>query len=467
MATDEKRTPDASPGSTEPAPSGAPGSTESAPSDASGSTESAPSDASGRPTPESVNGAEKPQALEGRAEQEFFQQEAAGDSEIDPELVRLPRRRRRRHPLISLAVIGLSLYLMWFVREDLFFLFQPRRPVDLGDGGQALREGKLRPNRHVTLSGAPDRKHSLILEARFGGYDSFFRLQECADRVFVQQHRDTRATDEIVTGSNSGQIVRFRSLPYHKSLGAYLSRTMNTPHELDYAEVARAKQGGGSRVATVKDKSGATLELNPDSLIWINVVYPGEWLIQFSKRFITKIEDARKHLEGLDLPIVEDDEESATFYRFVVHAEPDQLPLLMARCKNPALHADVILRQVAYSARWDQLNVQGKVLLINAADSTFPTRYQVKRTGAQGPATLIAVKEMPVPVPAEAIHFITTSTPFSIAPDALVLLTGKTPGDNWYYVVLYLLLLTFIILNSLSLVTRLRESAEDHQGARS
>ena len=59
--------------------------------------------------------------------------------EVDPELMQLPRRRRRRHPLIAAVVIALGLYVLWFLREDLLYYFQPRQPVDLGEVAVELR----------------------------------------------------------------------------------------------------------------------------------------------------------------------------------------------------------------------------------------------------------------------------------------------------------------------------------------
>jgi hypothetical protein len=400
--------------------------------------------------------AQPPDALTGAksAEQAFFEDRVpVPETEVDLELMKLPRRpRRRRHPLISAAVILLSLYLMWFVRADFLFFWQPARATDVGDAGKALRDGKLVPNTHVTLTGAPDRKHSLVLEARSGGYESFFRLLQTDSRVFVQQHRETRATDDVVTATHTGQLVRFDGLPYHKGLAAYFAKTMTVAHDLDFDHVARAKRGGP--VVQVQDRSGGAVELNPDSLLWVNVAYPEEWLIQFSRRNYTKIEETQQHVAKLGLPIAVDEDASASFFRYVVHAEPDQVPLLIARFRAEELHANVVRRQISYSARWDQLTVKDQTLVINVADPTLPARYLVRTEGET--KTLVADKETPVVVPAKAILFITTSTPLKIAPDALVLLGGRAPGDNWYYVALYALLLAFVLLNALTLVQRLR-----------
>ncbi len=391
------------------------------------------------------------------AEQDFFNAEA-GNEDFDPELLQLPqRRRRRRHPLISLIVIGLSLYLMFFVREDLFFFLQPREPQEMGDAAAALKAGRLKPNTHVKLSGAPDRKHALIMEGRFGGYESFFRLLQTSNNLFVQQHRTRRSTDSVVTATHAGQLVRFSSLPYHEGLRSYFAKTMTIPHDLNFHAVARAKAKKKTRVM-VQDRGGLRIELNPESVLWINVVYPNEWLIQLSKRAFETAEIAAKALIEMELklPLVRDDEESTSFWRFVVHAEPDQVPLLLARFKDQDKKGNVIRRQLSYSARWGQIDVEGENLIIDAADPSFPTLFEVA-PGPSGSRDLVVAKPGRVSIPQKSVLFITTSSPFSIAPDALVLLTDRTPGEYWYYALLYVVLLIFILLNAVALYRRFRE----------
>jgi hypothetical protein len=379
--------------------------------------------------------------------------EGTSSDEVDPELLKIPRRRRRRHPLISLAVIGLSLYLMWFVRQDLFFFFQPGAPVDLGDAATALREGKLRPGSFVSLSGAPDRKHAIVLESRLGGgYESFYRLLGTQNRVFVQQHRETRAADALLTGGLVGHLVRFDSMPYRDGLRSYFAKSQTVAHDLDLTAVERAKRSGQVKLT---DRGGSEVTVAPGTMVWVNVAYPAEWVIQVSKRAYPKLEDTRKLVADLGLPTAVDDEESSTFHRHVVHAAPVQVPLLIARFRDSSLHANVVRRQLSYSARWDQLSVVGRALELNAADPTFPSSYRIDPSST--PPRLVPFKDVPTRIPAEGVLYITVASPLEIAPDALVLLVGRRPVENWYYLALYVLLLAFIVVNGWTLSRRLRE----------
>ena len=390
-------------------------------------------------------------------EEAFFNAPDASEleDEVDPELVALPRRqRRRRHPLVSLVVMLLSLYLIWFLRTDLLFFMQSRTPVDKGQVNEALSKGTLEANTYVKLSGAPDRKHALLLEARFGGFESFVRLRQGGNHVFVQRHRSRRVTDKEVTSTHVGQLVRFTDLPYHKALQSNFRATMSLAHDLDFAAVKTALPTGKQGNAELTDRKGLPVLLAPDSQVWINVAFPNEWIVQFSKRAYATDQEPKKALDHIALPYAADSETSRMFHRFVVHADAEQARKLINSFKDRSLHAGVVRRQLSYSARWEQLRVDGENLIIDARDPTFPSRF------ALDGETLKAVKDKVVSVPAEGVLYITTSSPFKVADDALVLITDRAPGDSWHYALLGLMLLIFALINGAILVLRLRERSQ-------
>lgn len=383
--------------------------------------------------------------------------DAAPADEVDPELMRIPRRRRRRHPVIALVVIALGLYVMWFLREDFLYFFQPREPVDLGEVSQLAQKGiKLRHNSHVTLQGAPDRKNALILESR-SGYESFFRLLQSDSLVFVQRHRALRSSDQEISSTHTGRLVRFDSLPYADNMRAYFGKNMTLAHDLPYAAVAHARRAGQDS-ATLRDVAGRSVRLGRDSLIWINVAHPNEWVVQFRKQFYPKVELAETKVRELNLPFAQDKEPSTMFWRFVVHAAPDDLPVLMARFRDQSLNVGVVRRQLSYSARWNQIGVYAGGLAINAADPTFPTLFREAEPAGEGqPNRLVPVEERTVRIPKDTILYIETSSPLAVEPNAMVLLTGEAPADNWFYLLLYAVLGVFVLLNLVSLGLRLRD----------
>jgi len=362
--------------------------------------------------------------------------------DVDPELLRLPRSRRGRHPVVSLLVIVVSLYLIWALRTDLIFFVQSRTPVDLGEVSKALAAGRMTPNRYVRLVGAPDRKHAVLLEGRLGGYETFFRLLRGDNRVFVQRHRSSRVSDREVNSVQVGQLVQFGSLPYRQSIREYLAKTTTIAHELDFATVKKAKAAAGpTGAAQVTDRDGNPVRLKGDTDLWINAAYPDEWLVQFAKKSFAAPKGPAEELKQLGLPFVRDKEPSTLFWRFVVVATPEQAHTLMAAYRPRRMTVGVIRRQVSYSAKWDQVRVQGQTLVIDARDPTFPLRYEAVD------GKVVARKDRVARVPASAVLFITTSSPYVIDDNALVLLEGRSPGDVWYYALLALVLLGFMGLN--------------------
>ena len=158
--------------------------------------------------------------------------------------------------MISVLVIRLSLYLMYFVRGDLIFFLQPRAPTDLGDaaGGAEGRAAQAQHPREAERSPGPQARPDAS-RARLSGYESFLPLLQTYNRVFVQRHRRQRATDSAVTGTHAGQLVPFDSLPYKDGLRSYFAKTMTIAHDLDFHAVARAKAQKTPRVM-VEDRSG-------------------------------------------------------------------------------------------------------------------------------------------------------------------------------------------------------------------
>src|SRR5688500_17519623 len=84
-----------------------------------------------------------------------------GSDELDPELIKLPRRRGRIGPVMALAVVVLAAVILWRLRGDLAFSRQDAtpRPIDI----RALATAA--PDRFVALTARPDRSRMLHIFA--------------------------------------------------------------------------------------------------------------------------------------------------------------------------------------------------------------------------------------------------------------------------------------------------------------
>ena len=384
-------------------------------------------------------------------EQSFFDAPEP-DADSDMEHPRGFLRRRRRHPLIALAVIGMSAYLMTYAWRDLMFFFQPREPADLGEASAALAGGENLDNRYVRLRGAPDRKRALLIERPISGFDSFFRLLGTKNRVFVQRYRQTRTTRRGVPYVHVGRVVRFDTLPYRKVIERYFEQTATEERTLTVDALAEARRDGAGS-SLVRDTQGRDLRLQADQILWINYQYPSEWILQFSKAHFASAQAVASRLSELGLAAVPDKESSRIFWRYVTLVDVARAKQLQSALNRPGQHASIVPRRLSYTASWKQLRAEQGRLILPTNDSSIPIRYQV----VQG---RIEAAEPPREISAQRISEISVALPFVMSPEALVLVEGDQPGDNWYYIPLYLVLSAFILINLWSLLGRVRRSVE-------
>jgi hypothetical protein len=398
---------------------------------------------------DSSNHPEDTAAMTPRADSMGEVPDPRADDEVDPELLSLSRPRRRRHPLISAVVILMGLYLMYFVRADLRYFFQARTPRDVGEVSEALAAGRLVPNQYVTLRGAPDRKHAILLKRQLSGWDSFVRLLQSDDRVYVQRHRRVRMVDREVVGVHTGRLVPFGSLAYRESVRAYLERMIVPEHEVSFEQLLQAK---GGDAAQMTDKRGRKLDVSADSEFWINVAYPDEWVVQLAKSVHPTADDARKQLEGLTLPRQLMPDDSKMFWRFIVLARGDQLQQLLEAFSKPEKNAGVIRRQVSYTAKWNELTVEGDALLVDNGETDLPGPYRLVSPGDGAQGRFEVQREGPLRLPRETLLHISTTSRFELPDHALVLIVGDRPDDYWHYLLLYCLLGVFVVLNGWALI---------------
>lgn len=382
------------------------------------------------------------------------------NDDIDDELIAIAQKKRRpkRHPIISVVVIGFSIYLMAASWSEFRYFWRPNLPVDLGEVATQIKKpntdnpekelGKLaETNVYARLRGAPDRKHSLLLKGRINGYDSVFRLRRGRNLVFVQEHHRERSSLKVIKAEHAGRLVKINSLPYADSIRDYFKRSTTIAHDLDYSDLAQAKTG-----KQIIDKQGLAVAISDESLFWINVSYPNEWIIQFSKDHYKTVENAKKQLADLKLPHALENEPSPNFFRFVVLANAEQAKKLIPVFSDRGLHAGFLKRQISYTAKWKNLNIDTNKLIINEKDKTFPSRYMLEGE------TLKPLLNFPIELKTGDIKYISTSSDFKIPSHAVMLIANDVPRDHWLYVLLYVLLACFIAFNIWALSSRYRHS---------
>lgn len=386
------------------------------------------------------------------AEEAFFDApDEGGDDDLDPELMALPPPRRRRHPVIALAVIVGSIALMIYVRHDFLYFFQPRQPVDLGEVAQSA--GKLVPNTFVKVRGAPDRKRAARLSGRFAGYDTVFRLQQAQNLVFVQRSHRQRTSYREVPYEHVGRVVRLTDVAYVKILLDFFGKHVSVSHEISPAQVIAAKQ---SRAGFVIDSFGRKKSMSPTMQVWVNVVYPGEWRVQFMRRYFTSKEQAAAQLDALKIPYIAEVEPSQVMWRFAVLAGPEQLKQLRKAFVTPTMSSGVVPRQLSYLVRWEQIRTDGKQLVLEIKPDKSDPQRLVREFSSQGGYALTLHAEQKPRLSADAIRHISVAGAFAVPQQAVLILSGENPKDYWFYPLLYLLLAIFCVVNTLALISRFR-----------
>ncbi len=377
------------------------------------------------------------------------------DSEQDPDLLALSRKRRGRHPIISVIVILLSAYLMFFTRKDIAYFLESSRPTDAGVVQDAISEDLLHDNTYVRLAGAPDRKHVLTLKGKITGYDNFFALRQAKGRIYVQRPKEQETSKRNVTRIHSGRIVSFQSLPYHKALQAQFSKTMTTAHDFTFATL---RKGRKDQSKSLVDKKGLVVPISAKTTFWVNISFADEWVIQLSKRAYATQKEADQQLQELSLPYLADPEPSSSFWRFIVIASGGDLKNLMEVFRTDSLHVGLVRRQSTILSRWANMAIEDDQLVLSPdAGGNFPARYHIVGHGEQAKVTALdASKDGKLRLPAAALLYVTSASPFRVPDDALVLISGVKPSDKWPYLLLHLLLIGFILLNAVAIRRRMR-----------
>ncbi|MBK8481188.1 MAG: hypothetical protein IPL40_08435 [Proteobacteria bacterium] len=391
--------------------------------------------------------------------------DASGQRTVDEAVERLSfGRRSGRHPLVSVAVIALSLYLTAHNWHELRYFFAARTAVDLGEARAAARRPSANlmalADHHVRVEGVPDRKHALLLEGRFGGQEHFYRLMGADDRLFAHWSRApasaTAGEAKSLPGVHVGRLVPLDRLGYASAVRDYLARSMSVAHDFDFGPLQAASTGGK---AAAVDRQGRSVALTAGMVFWINVAFADEWIVQLPRRSYARVEEADALLARLALPHVRDTEPSTTAWRYVVVARGAELQRLLQGLHGIPTAGALLRRQIGYTARWDQLRWDATTLTLALEDATAPPRYARRPAVAVGgPAELVPVRGQPLRFSRDELLYLSTSTPFSVPARAMVVLAGETPGKQWPYALLQLLLLSFIAANAWVLLRTYRAS---------
>ncbi len=181
-------------------------------------------------------------------------------SEIDPELVKLPRRQSTVRPITALAIIAICLTLTVRLLSDFSFSRQgeePKQVTELSAVGSDLE------NEFIEIEARPDRPQALRLVPRgkttgqllvpvLGSKGQLWILLEASP------WNEAARSDERYRG----RLTRMDDLGFDDPLKARFKLESQVPRPIALAEIRTALQ---SKSATVHDVAGDALQVSPST----------------------------------------------------------------------------------------------------------------------------------------------------------------------------------------------------------
>jgi len=208
------------------------------------------------------------------------------------------KRRRSRHPVVTIAGALLAFFLVFYGRRDLGYALSSSQPVELGSAARLYAAGKSvadLDNRYVRIAGTPDRESALELDTKGSWvFSQLFRVLGTGDRLFVHRTENPLPAARAETDEFEGRLIRIDELPYADAIRAYFARHVSATH---YFAIDAAIKGLGGRTAgkplAIVDRGGDAVTLSGDEALAVEVSRPDEVQIGLPRaRFAT--EDAAR-----------------------------------------------------------------------------------------------------------------------------------------------------------------------------
>jgi hypothetical protein len=346
--------------------------------------------------------------------------------ELDPELIRLERRRVRVGPILALSVIALCAVMMWRLRGDLAFARQGDEPaeVDLAAARAAASD------RFVALTARPDRVDALhVYQSRARDGYRLMPVLGASGALWVMFDGDPWDEPPVARERQVGRVRRLGDLPFFDLLVRAAADGPALPVAIDVDALRAALADGGRGL---RDPTGQVLPLAPDTELTIRETVAGRARVTASATDDHPDEMAWQAAlirAGVAPPGTTPQSGTPGTWTFEVPAPGgvDAVAAALAAAKLYATLAAPVVRE--HRAPWSSLAATADGVAV--ADAEVPWAS----------VSSIALA-LPPPRP---------------LPDARVVVTSETPADYWYVWPIVLALAALIALFAWGLVRALRE----------
>lgn len=382
---------------------------------------------------------------------------ASADDEDEP--LTLPRRRRS--PLVSLAVVAFGIYLLVNMWGDFRYWLRPSEPEDLGDVANLVEHERLPPglaNHYVRLSGTPDVQHAarLTTERNFVGYR---RIVEAGGSLFVAIPRDkSEKVADVFLGTFEGRMEPMRdhpTFPWLKQFfdGEDLVRIVDSSGQ-DLVEMLRS----GSW--TLRTEDGPMDLVGADRIRLVSQL--PEATVQLGKSSFPRATEADARVAALGKPWTRVERSASSgFHTYLVRLTPQeqedaQLALergvAITNRADPRQGVLVVPRTATYLASPKDLRLEqgpgGPEIVFPYGDNVATPGYDVK----DSKLVERTLTDGTMRVPVARLKAVRVERPIRVDPSGYVLIHGEKPSDERTQGILWLVVLGLTLVNAASLV---------------
>ena len=371
----------------------------------------------------------------------------------DESLPSSPAPRRRRSPLIDVAVAIFGGYLLVTMFGDVRYFLQGTTPRDLGDAATLVEhglDGGLR-EQYVTLRGTPDVQHAA--RAKIGEKTvGYLRLIEGGGSLFAALPRTGTSAPNQFEGQFTGRMRRLADVRMFQWIKQYFDgeRIVET-HDLTSEQLLAALQAG---------------KLAPGEQISLGVEQP-DARVQLGRNSFTSLATAEAAVQALGVPYFAPAEQSsAAFYTFFARIPAAQRAAAQATLAaagaappagdkpDPRFGALVVPFFTTYLVPAQDLRREGDALSFPIGD-TSPGH--IEQAGKLVPRPLTDGRLV---VDIAALRNVGRLQQVRVDPDGYIVLVDETPLEQWPTLALWLVVLGVVGWNlaSLALFWRRRQA---------
>lgn len=368
-------------------------------------------------------------------------------------LAEAPAPRRRRSPIIDLAVVALGGYLLFWMFGDVRYFFQGSEPRDLGDAADLVQKGlgDDLSETYVVLRGTPDVQHAarLRLDKKTIGY---LRIIEGGGSLFAAIPRTGEAAPQQFEGVFEGRMRRladspnFAAIQQHFDGERIVEERDATPAAL--LEALGKRQGEG---LSLVDTAGQTIDLGSRGSVTLVVEQPDAQL-QLGRSSFADAAAAEAAVAALGYPYFAPSEhKNGRFYNFYARIPAGERDAAQARLAavavippdakpaDPSVGAVVLPWITSYVVLAGALTGEGGKFSLVPGDNARPGF--VLQDGRLVPRPLEGGRLVLDPGEVRGVRL---DRPVVVDPRGYVIDVGVRPRDRWLELAMWCLVLVVV-----------------------